>query len=96
MTFISVDSELVAQSAPLIQATAERIRGEIAGMHAQLNGLTGAWQGLAASSFLELIERWRLAASALETQLNEIGVAVALAADQYREIELANQRLFLN
>lgn len=33
MTFINVDSELVAQSAPLIQATAERIRSEISGMH---------------------------------------------------------------
>jgi early secretory antigenic target protein ESAT-6 len=95
MTFINVDSELVAQSAPLIQATAERIRSEISGMHTQLTSLSSAWQGLAASSFQELFERWRLAASGLETQLNEIAAAVALAADQYREIELANQRLFL-
>lgn len=96
MTYISVDSELVAQSAPLIQATAERIRGEISGMHAQLTSLSSAWQGVAANSFQELIERWRLAASGLETQLNEIASAVALAADQYREIELVNQRLFLS
>ena len=95
MTYLSVDSEMVAQSAPLIQATAERIKSEIAGMHSQLNGLSSAWQGLAATSFQELIERWRVAASALEAQLSEIGAAVGVAASQYREIELANQRLFL-
>jgi WXG100 family type VII secretion target len=96
MTYLSVDSELVAQSVPLIQATAERIRSEITGMHAQLNGLSTAWQGIAATSFQELIERWRAAANALEAQLTEIGFALGIAANQYREIELANQRLFLN
>jgi len=42
-----------------------------------------------------LANRWRTTAGAVDAQLAEIGVALSLAASQYRDIEYANQRLFL-
>jgi hypothetical protein len=39
--------------------------------------------------------RWRLSADSVEQSLGQIGHALSLAAQQYSDIEAANQRLFL-
>jgi WXG100 family type VII secretion target len=54
-----------------------------------------SWQGIASNSFQELFQRWKATSDLVETQLGQLGQALALAANQYSETEMANQRLFM-
>lgn len=94
MPFFSVDSEQVLAANSHIQSTIGRLQQEISTLHAQLSALDGSWQGSAASSFQDLVLRWKTSADALEQNLGAIGQALAIAAQQYSDIEAANQRLF--
>jgi WXG100 family type VII secretion target len=94
MPFFSVDSEQVLVANSHIQSTIGRLQLEISTLHAQLSALDGTWQGSAASSFQELVLRWKTSADTLEQNLSSIGQALAIAAQQYSDIESANQRLF--
>ena len=95
MTIFRVDSEQVLAANNNIQATIGKLQTEVESLHAQLQSLEGSWQGVAASSFQELVRHWRLTANTVEQQLGEVGRALATAAHQYNEIEQANLRLFL-
>lgn len=95
MPQFSVDSERVLAANATIQATISRLQTEVSSLQAQLNGLQDSWQGQAAMSFQELITRWKVTSDQVEAQLGQIGQALAYAAQQYSEIEFANQRLFL-
>lgn len=95
MTQFSVDSEQVMAANGSIQATIGRIQGEVETLHSQLLNLNSSWTGLAANSFQELAARWRQTAMTVDAQLGELGNTLAFAAQQYSEIEYANQRLFL-
>lgn len=95
MSHFSVDSEQVLAANANIQSTITRLRGEIDALHSQLQSLQGSWQGLASNSFQEVVKRWRITQTSVESQLSEIGSALTLAAVQYRDIEQANTRLFL-
>lgn len=95
MTQFSVDSERVLAANSTIQATISRLQSEVSSLQAQLTSLQDSWQGQAAMSFQELILRWRGTSDQVEAQLGQIGQALAYAAQQYAEIEHANQRLFL-
>mgnify|MGYP000393788405 CR=1 FL=1 len=95
MTQFTVDSEQVWAANSAIQGTITRINHEVDLLHGQLTGLQTTWTGLAANSFQELASRWCATSATVEAQLGELGNALATAANQYSEIELANQRLFL-
>ncbi|WP_296630397.1 WXG100 family type VII secretion target [Rhodoluna sp.] len=95
MPHFSVDSEQVMAANAAIQNTIGRLNHEANTLHSQLQSLEGSWQGVAANSFQELVLRWRSTATAVDSQLGELGHALAIAAQQYSEIEYANQRLFL-
>lgn len=95
MAQFQVDSEQVLAANAQINATISRLQGEVQNLHAQLQSLQGSWRGAAAESFQALANRWRTTAGAVDAQLAEIGVALSLAAQQYSDIEYANQRLFL-
>ena len=95
MSIFRVDSEQVLAANNNIQATISKLQSEVELLHTQLQGLEGSWQGAAATSFQELVKRWRLTANGVDQQLGEIGRALAQAATQYQEIESANLRLFL-
>lgn len=95
MTQFTVDSEQVMAANGAIQQTIARLQGEVDTLHSQLINLNSSWTGLAANSFQELATRWRQTAASVEGQLGELGNALAHAANQYSEIEYANQRLFL-
>lgn len=94
MTIFRVDSEQVLAANNNIQATISKLQAEVDLLHSQLQSLEGSWQGAAATSFQELVKRWRLTATGVDQQLGEIGRALAHAALQYQEIEQANLRLF--
>ena len=95
MTIFRVDSEQVLAANNNIQATISKLQAEVDLLHSQLQSLEGSWQGAAATSFQELVKRWRLTATGVDQQLGEIGRALAHAALQYQEIEQANLRLFI-
>ena len=95
MTIFRVDSEQVLAANSNIQVTIGKLQSEVETLHTQLQSLEGSWQGAAASSFQELVKRWRLTANNVEQQLGEVGRALAMAAQQYNDIEQANLRLFL-
>lgn len=94
MTIFRVDSEQVLAANNNIQATISKLQSEVELLHTQLQSLEGSWQGAAATSFQELVKRWRLTANGVDQQLGEIGRALTHAATQYQEIEAANLRLF--
>jgi 6 kDa early secretory antigenic target len=95
MARFQVDSDQVLAATDSINSTISRLQSEVQSLHTQLQSLQGSWQGAAAESFQALANRWRTTAGAVDAQLAEIGVALSLAASQYREIEQSNQRLFL-
>jgi len=95
MSIFRVDSEQVLAANSNIQATISKLQNEVELLYSQLQGLEGSWQGAAATSFQELVKRWRLTANGVDQQLSEIGRALTNAAYQYQEIEAANLRLFL-
>jgi hypothetical protein len=41
------------------------------------------------------VTRWKVTATTVDNQLGELGQALRIAASQYSEIEIANQRLFM-
>ena len=95
MTQFSVDSDQVWAANASIQATIGRINQEVDLLHGQLLGLQSTWTGMASNSFQELATQWRATESIVSNQLGSLGTALAIAANHYAEIELANQRLFL-
>jgi WXG100 family type VII secretion target len=95
MTHFSVDSEQVMLANQNIQNTISRLTSEADNLQAQLVALQTSWTGQAANNFQELVVRWRATAGAVDAQLAELGSALSIAANQYAEIEFANQRLFL-
>ncbi|MEY4293970.1 MAG: hypothetical protein RIR29_620 [Actinomycetota bacterium] len=94
MTQFQVDSEQVLAANSAIQSTIGRVQTDIEALHAQLQSLQDSWRGLAANQFQELAIRWHGTATAVQSQLGELGQALTLAAQQYDEIENANVRLF--
>ena len=95
MPQFTVDSERVLAANATIQSTISRLQSEVTSLQSQLNGLQDSWQGQAAMSFKEIISRWKVTSDQVEAQLGQIGQALAYAAQQYSDIEYANQRLFL-
>ena len=95
MTQFTVDSEQVRAANGAIQATITRINQEVDLLHGQLIGLQSTWTGMASNSFQQLAAQWRATSATVEAQLAGLGNALTIAANQYAEIELANQRLFL-
>jgi WXG100 family type VII secretion target len=94
MTNFSVDSEQIAAANTNIQASIGRVQHEVDSLHAQLQALRSSWQGMAATSFHELVDKWRATAALVDGQLGQLGQALALAAQQYAETEAATLRLF--
>ena len=95
MTRFLVDSEEVLAANSVVQTTIQKLQSDVDTLHTQLNSLQSSWQGQAANSFQDLAGRWRTTAGLVQQQLAEIGQALAIAAQQYSDIEATNQRLFL-
>ena len=95
MPQFTVDSERILAANANIQGTISRLQQEVTSLQTQLGGLSDSWQGAASVSFQELMVRWRTTSDQVEAQLGQIGQALSYAAQQYSDIEYANQRLFL-
>lgn len=95
MTSYQVDSEAVFGASAAARATSDRIQSDVSGMLAQLTSLQSSWSGQAATAFQALITDWRATQQHVTESLEAINAALALAGQQYAEIEQANARLFL-
>jgi WXG100 family type VII secretion target len=89
-----VDAAEVSAAASRAAASAETIRGEVAGLIAQLESLQGSWQGGAAHAFAGMLAQWRAAQAQLEVALDGMGTGLAQAASQYDAAEQSAARLF--
>ena len=94
MTRYQVDSEAVISATGAVRTTIGRIQSEVAGLHGQLTSLQGSWSGQAATAFQSVVSDWTSTQQRVEESLSAINSALALAGQQYAEIEQANARLF--
>jgi WXG100 family type VII secretion target len=94
MTRYSVDAEAVLSAANHARATIARLQSEVHTLNAQLVALGGSWSGPAATAFLGVHESWRTTQGAVEANLQALTQALSQAGAHYRDMELANQRLF--
>jgi early secretory antigenic target protein ESAT-6 len=96
MTRYQVDSEAVLGAAASVRATIGRIQAEVSGLHGQLLNLQSSWTGQAATAFQGVVTDWKATQQRVEENLAAINQALAMAAQQYAEIEATNARLFMH
>jgi early secretory antigenic target protein ESAT-6 len=94
MTRYQVDSEAVLSATASVRATIGRLQAEVSGLHGQLLNLQGSWTGQAATAFQGVVTDWKATQQRVEENLAAINQALAMAAQQYAEIEATNARLF--
>lgn len=94
MTRYQVDSEAVFSATGAVRGSMARIEGEVSGLYGQLVGLQGSWSGQAATAFQSVIAEWKATQQRVEESLAALNQALAIAAQQYAEIESSNARLF--
>lgn len=95
MTRYQIDSEAVAAATSAVQAAASRIQVDVSGLHSRLLDLQGSWTGSAATAFQSVVADWTTTQRRVEESLQLLNTALAQAGQQYAEIELQNQRLFM-
>jgi WXG100 family type VII secretion target len=94
MTRYQVDSEAVVTASGAVRASIARIQSEVASLHGQLTALQGSWTGQASTAFATVVGEWTITQQRVEENLAAINQALALAGQQYADIEAANARLF--
>jgi 6 kDa early secretory antigenic target len=94
MAVFSVDSDAVLTTTAAMRGSIERLEGESAGLLAQLSQLQGSWTGAAAASFHGSAENWRAMHAQLTAALAEISAALAVAGQQYADVEQHSIGLF--
>lgn len=94
MTRYQVDSEAVLNATGSMRTSMARIQSEVSGLHGQLANLQASWTGQAATAFQGVVTEWKSTQLRVEENLASINQALALAGQQYAEIEASNARLF--
>ncbi|MDR2255224.1 MAG: WXG100 family type VII secretion target [Arthrobacter sp.] len=94
MATFSTDTALMRTKSAQVLSTAERVRSEVATMHASLQDLNNAWSGAASQRFQGLITQWRQVQAKVEESLTQISQALSSASTHYDEAERANTSLF--
>lgn len=95
MARFTVDSAALQANSTAVRGTIERIRAEVATMHAGLQALEGSWTGQAAALFQTVVADWRTTEATVEASLESITAALNAAAVGYEEAEARNAALFL-
>jgi len=94
MTRYQVDSEAVLTATGAVRTTIGRLQAECSGLIGQLTQLQGSWSGAAATAFDGAVTDWRSTQLRVDEVLTSLSQSLALAGQQYAEIEAANARLF--
>lgn len=72
----------------------DQIQAQLRSLWSRLEPLAGSWQGVAATSFTTLHERWQADAAKLNTALRGIGEALVANQRNYATSEDTNQSGF--
>lgn len=94
MTTYHIDSEAVAAASAGVRAAIDRIQSEVTSLNGRLVDLQSTWTGQAATAFQAVVADWTATQRRVEESLGGISSALALAGQQYAEIEQQNARLF--
>ena len=94
MSRFEVDSAQVTAASAAVQGSADQIGAEVDRMMRHLLELQGSWKGQAAVSFQHVATEWRTTQERVRSSLVEIRQALALAAQQYEEVESTTARMF--
>jgi WXG100 family type VII secretion target len=94
MSRFEVDSAQVAAASTAVAGSATQIGTEVDRMMRHLLDLQGSWRGQAASSFSGVVEEWRATQERVRSALEEIQRALAMAGQQYAEVEASAARMF--
>ena len=94
MAVFSVDSDAVLATTAAVRGTIERLQAESNAMMSQLVQLQTTWTGSASVAFQGVTDQWRATQRQVEESLAGINAALAAAARQYADAELATANLF--
>jgi early secretory antigenic target protein ESAT-6 len=94
MTRYQVDSDEVLGASTAVRGSISRIQAEVGALHGQLVNLQSSWSGPAAAAFQTIAADWRATQQRVEENLAAINQALALAGQQYADIEAANTGMF--
>lgn len=94
MACIQIDVQELFAKASGVQATADRIQGEVNNMDAALRQLQESWIGQASSNFQAVVTEWRATQQRVEESLRSIREAMQHAGQQYESTEQANAAMF--
>jgi 6 kDa early secretory antigenic target len=73
-----------------VAGTATRIGGQLTDLRRFLAPLVAGWEGQAATDYQARQRQWDTAAADLAAVLAQIGVALGVANDSYRQVEQVN------
>lgn len=94
MSVFSVDINEVSRTSALVRASVETVRTEVATLMTNLTALEASWTGPAATQFHQLATEWQATQAQVETALDEIGLRLQAAANQYAQAESQAAGLF--
>ncbi|MCP2260204.1 early secretory antigenic target ESAT-6 [Streptoalloteichus tenebrarius] len=87
---IKVTFGALSQAQSDISSTANKIEGQLESLKSRLQPLVSTWEGDAAAAYNEHQRKWDEAAADLKQVLNQIGIAVGHALEQYQDAERKN------
>jgi len=94
MTQFQVDSDALLGASASLRGTVSHMQSLMGTMNGQLQTLAQSWTGTAALAFHDLVSEWQTTQRVVESNLDEISVALSRAHTQYTEVESANMSLF--
>lgn len=94
MAQFHVDSEALSGTTTSLRTTVSQMQSLVQTLQSQLQTLAGSWTGSAALAFQDLVSEWQGTQRMVESNLDEISVALSTANDHYAEVEAANMSLF--
>lgn len=94
MTQFQVDSDALLGASASLRGTVSQMQSLMVTMNGQLQTLAQSWTGTAALAFHDLVSEWQATQRVVESNLDEISVALSTAHTHYTEVESANMSLF--
>lgn len=94
MAMYAVDSDAVMAAETAAKACSERVRGDVAAMHAQLQNLQSVWSGSASNAFQGTLEEWRVVQRSVEDALDRLNLALGVSGRSYADTESAVMGMF--
>ncbi len=96
MTSFNTETDTMAQASRHVDEVNSQIEGQLRTLGSQLAPLAGAWQGMAATSFQNLMVRFNENADKLRAALQGISTEIAGSSTTYAAEDEAQQQSMSN